>query len=45
MDRDRELHSVEPNTKEDLLPNVSRQNRGTVSRVVPRERRILEGWV
>ena len=43
-DRRREFQTVGPNTEKDLLPNVSRKNRGTVKREVSRERSVLEGW-
>ena len=38
-----EFHKVGPKTEKDLLPQVSREKRGTVSNEVPRERSVLEG--
>ena len=38
-----EFQTVGPKTEKDLLLNVSREKRGTVSREVSRERSILEG--
>ena len=43
-DSGREFQTVGPKTEKDLFPKVSRENRGTVSREVSRERSALEGY-
>ena len=43
-DRGREFRTVGPKTEKDLFPKVSRENRGTVSSEVSRERKVLAGW-
>ena len=38
-----EFQTVGPHTEKDLLPKVSKEKRGTVSKEVSRERSVLEG--